>query len=154
SCSGTVDDNALIDTSSVGEHSFTVNAADNVGNPASRTTTYIVSYGIVAMYDQAKTHQSGSTIPVKLQLVDHSKRNMSAAAITVTPLEVVKLSDDTSGVAAPPSSAVADSNFRYDTTLGGYIYNLRTTGLSTGTYELHFRAANDPTVQTVNFQIR
>ena len=42
SCTGTVADGAAVDTSSVGEKSFTVNAADNAGNPASKTVTYTV----------------------------------------------------------------------------------------------------------------
>jgi hypothetical protein len=42
SCTGTVANGAAIDTSSVGEKSFTVNATDNAGNPASQTVTYRV----------------------------------------------------------------------------------------------------------------
>jgi hypothetical protein len=42
SCSGTVANGAAVDTSSVGEKSFTVSATDNAGNPASRTVTYSV----------------------------------------------------------------------------------------------------------------
>ena len=41
-CTGTVANGADVDTSSVGEKSFTVNAADNAGNPASQTVTYRV----------------------------------------------------------------------------------------------------------------
>lgn len=42
SCSGTVASGGSVDTSSVGEKSFTVNATDNAGNPASTTVTYRV----------------------------------------------------------------------------------------------------------------
>jgi hypothetical protein len=42
SCTGTVANGAAVDTSSVGDKSFTVNAADNAGNPASTTVTYTV----------------------------------------------------------------------------------------------------------------
>ena len=42
SCSGTVANGAAVDTSSVGDKSFTVNAEDNAGNPASKTVTYTV----------------------------------------------------------------------------------------------------------------
>jgi hypothetical protein len=42
SCTGTVPNGAGVDTSSVGEKSFTVNATDNAGNPASTTVTYTV----------------------------------------------------------------------------------------------------------------
>ncbi len=35
-------------------------------------------------------------------------------------------------------NANADFNFRYDASLAGYIFNLKTTGLTTGTYHLKF----------------
>jgi hypothetical protein len=41
-CDGTVANGTGVDTSSVGEKSFTVNATDNAGNPSSRTVTYRV----------------------------------------------------------------------------------------------------------------
>ncbi len=41
-CAGDVADGALVDTSTIGAHSFTVSATDNAGNPASRTVTYNV----------------------------------------------------------------------------------------------------------------
>jgi hypothetical protein len=43
SCTGTVANGAKIDTTSVGEKSFTVSATDNAGNPASTTVTYSVA---------------------------------------------------------------------------------------------------------------
>ncbi len=42
SCSGTVADGAAVDTSSVGDKTFKVEAADNAGNPASKSVTYTV----------------------------------------------------------------------------------------------------------------
>jgi hypothetical protein len=41
-CAGTVADGAAVDTSSVGQKSFTVNATDVAGNPATVTVTYTV----------------------------------------------------------------------------------------------------------------
>ena len=41
-CSGTVGNGENVDTSSVGEKSFSVSATDNAGNPASKTVTYRV----------------------------------------------------------------------------------------------------------------
>jgi hypothetical protein len=43
SCSGTVANGSPIDTSTTGSHTFTVQAADNVGNPATKTVSYTVS---------------------------------------------------------------------------------------------------------------
>jgi hypothetical protein len=41
-CEGTVADGAAVDTSSVGEKTFTVEATDNAGNPASKSVKYTV----------------------------------------------------------------------------------------------------------------
>jgi hypothetical protein len=43
-CTGTVDAGSAIDTSTVGQHAFTVNATDTSGNPATTTVHYIVDY--------------------------------------------------------------------------------------------------------------
>jgi hypothetical protein len=44
SCNGTVPNGALIDTASIGSHTFTVNAADDNGKSASASATYLVTY--------------------------------------------------------------------------------------------------------------
>jgi hypothetical protein len=56
-------------------------------------------------------------------------------------------------------NANPDSNFRFDGGLGpngGYIFNLKTTGLATGTYVLTFTVAGDPTTHNTElvFQVR
>jgi hypothetical protein len=54
-------------------------------------------------------------------------------------------------------SANPDANFRFDATLGaggGYIFNVQTKGLASGTYSLHFTATGDPTNHLTYFQIK
>jgi hypothetical protein len=54
-------------------------------------------------------------------------------------------------------NANPDSNFRFDASLGGsggYIYNLSTKGMSTGTWALRFRATGDPTLHRLEFQLK
>ena len=61
------------------------------------------------------------------------------------------------GVLQDAGNANPDDNFRYDTTLGGtggYIFNLKTTGLGTGTYHISFTAGTDPTAYSVQFQVK
>jgi hypothetical protein len=41
-------------------------------------------------------------------------------------------------VAVDAGNANPDFDFRYDAALAGYIFNLKTTGLGTGTYQLCF----------------
>jgi hypothetical protein len=62
----------------------------------------------------------------------------------------------TPGILDDAGSANPDNNFRFDPTLGttgGYIFNLKTTGLATGTYAVSFVATGDPTTHTVQFQV-
>ena len=52
---------------------------------------------------------------------------------------------------------LCDGDFRYDQTLGlsgGYIFNLKITGLGPGTYSLNFSAAGDPASHSVPFGVK
>jgi hypothetical protein len=156
-CSGTVANGAPIDTSSAGSKTFTVNATDQVGNASSATVSYVVAYGICALYDQTQVHQSGSTIPIKLQLCDASGTDVSSAAVLVTAIGLLRVSSATTGTPVASGNANPSNNFRYDATLGstgGYIYNLKATGLAAGTWSLQFTVAGDPTLHSVAFQVR
>jgi hypothetical protein len=54
-------------------------------------------------------------------------------------------------------NANPDNDFRFDPTLGGtggYIFNLKTTGLSTGTYNVSFTVSGDPVAHAVQFQVK
>ena len=64
-------------------------ATDNAGNNTTQTVTYRVGYKIVALFDQTKLHNSGSTIPIKFQVANASGANLSAANIAVTALRVM-----------------------------------------------------------------
>ncbi|HJQ30550.1 MAG TPA: SBBP repeat-containing protein [Pyrinomonadaceae bacterium] len=155
-CVGSAASGGAIDTSSAGAKSFTVTAADAVGNVSTKTVTYFVGYGVCALYDQTKAHKSGSTVPVKLNLCGAGGENLSAAGLTVTALGTVRLSDFAPGEVEDAGQANPDDNFRF-TTLdgsGGYVFNLQTKGLTTGTYVLVFKAGSDPSTHGVQFQIK
>ncbi|HEY0099605.1 MAG TPA: MBG domain-containing protein, partial [Pyrinomonadaceae bacterium] len=155
-CSGTVASGASFDTSSVGVKTFGVSATDLAGNNATVQVNYIVGYGLGLLYDADKAKRSGSTIPFKLQLLDASGANRSAAGSIV---HVVGVSPP----AGQPLSPVEDAgransggNFRYDAALGGtggYIFNLRTAGYAPGTYLLHFTVGQDPYIYSTPFRI-
>ena len=63
-----------------------------------------------------------------------------------------------SGPLEDAGNANPDFNFRYDVTLGpsgGYIYNLKTTGLASGTYMLTFTIAGaTDSSYSVGFQVK
>ena len=156
SCAGTTPDGGAVDTSSAGARSFAVTATDAAGNTATATVTYTVGYGVCALYDQTKAHKSGGTIPVKLRLCDASGANLSSEGVTVTALGTVRLSDFAPGEVEDSGQANPDDDFRFTTFdgAGGYVFNLKTTGLTTGTYVLVFKAGGDPVTHGVRFQIK
>jgi hypothetical protein len=135
----------------IGSASFTVTGTDAVGNSAKQTTTYTVAYRICALFDAGQSRQSGSTLPVKLELCDANGVDVSSPALAVRALSVD----------AGPASASGNANpgglFRYDATLGpggGYIYNLSLKGLAPGTHTLNLGIGGDPTAHSLTFVVR
>ncbi len=146
---------APLDTASVGVKTFTVTANDIAGNQTSRSVTYRVSYRVCAGYDQSVAHHRGSTIPLKVRLCDASGGNVSSPAIVLTATGLAKQDDLSSSVVVEDSgNANPDNNFRYDENLLGYIYNLSTRDLSGGTWVLSFTVSDDPTLHSVQFDIK
>ena len=68
---------------------------------------------------------------------------------------VTYVSNSISGLLQDAGNANADDDFRFDVTLGGtggYIFNLKTTGMATGTYSINFTVTGDSTVYVAPFQ--
>jgi hypothetical protein len=61
------------------------------------------------------------------------------------------------GNAEDSGNSNPNNDFRFDPTLGsggGYIFNLKTTGLATGSYTLNFTVGTDSTLYTAPFQVK
>ena len=114
--------------------------------------TLIVTYNVCPLYDTTKANKSGSTIPIKLQLCDVGGANLSSESITLTVLGVVRLSDYAPGEVEDAGQANPDDNFRFNG--DRYHFNLKTTGLATGTYVLVFAAAGNPVTHATQFRIK
>jgi YVTN family beta-propeller protein len=154
-CTGTTANGGSLNTASAGALSFTVNSADNVGNAAAPVSVnYSVNFAVFALYDQTRVHKSGSNVPIKIQLVDANGVNVSSAGTVVHAVSVIQTSSQASTEFGDPGNANPDFDFRFDASLGGYIYNLQTTGFGTGSYLLNFVGGNGPTVYSVGFQVR
>lgn len=142
---------------SVGSHSLTASySGDSNFNGSSVGVTQQVTYGICALYDQTRSVNSGATFPIKLYLCDSSGNNLSSSAIVLHALQVTNISGF-AGDPESPGNANPDNDFRFDSTLGpsgGYIFNLKTTGLATGTYSLTFTVTGDPVSHSVNFGVK
>ena len=155
-CAGPVASGSLFETATLGQKLFTVEATDQVGNTSRASVSYTVSYGVCPLYDESKAYRSGSTIPVKLRLCDAGGVNLSSAAVVVTALGTEKVSNYAPGQLEDAGNANPDDNFRFTQLDGasGYIFNLKTTGFSTGTYVLIFGVTGDPVTHVTKFQIK
>jgi len=114
-------------------------------------------YKLCLLYDPTKAVESGSTVPVKLQLCDASGNDLSSAGLTLHAVSVTLASTSISGALENSNNANPDNDFRFDATLGstgGYVFNLLTTGLSTGTYNLNFTVTGDTSVYAASFQVK
>jgi hypothetical protein len=142
---------------SVGSHSISAQYSGDANFIAgSGTVAQQVGYKICALYDQTKAVQSGSTVPIKLYLCDTDGSDVSSPSIVLHATQVVFVSG-VAGTAESPGNANPDNDFVFDSTLGtsgGYHFNLKTTGLATGTYSLFFTVTNDPVIHSVNFGVK
>jgi probable HAF family extracellular repeat protein len=114
-------------------------------------------YHLCLLYDPNRAVKAGSTVPIKLQLCDASGANVSSADVVLQAQGVKLVSTDAPGPLQDSGNANPDKNFRYDATLGGtggYIYNLSTKGLATGTYVLEFTAGSSAHVYQAQFGVR
>jgi hypothetical protein len=149
SCSGPVAIGSPIDTATPGPKIFTVTASDHAGNVTTQSVSYtVLGQTACLLYDPARAVRAGGTIPIRFQLCNAAGENLSSADTTVTAIEVVKIANTTSSDVIDAGDANPDANFRFDPSLGGaggYIFNLKTVGLSTGTYVVVYQAGADPT---------
>ncbi len=91
-------------------------------------------------------------MPIKLSLCDAAGANVSTSSLVLTATAVTQISTSAPGALEDAGSANPDNEFRF--TNGSYVFNLQTTGFSTGTYALTFTATGDPIPHQVQFQIR
>lgn len=124
---------------------------DNAGNSAtvSPSCPYTVTFNAPRLVYNPTTKNSGSSVPIKIQLLDANGTNVSSVSTTVTALCVVKQPTTTCGNAPainkPFTYLVFDQG-------PGYQYNLKTTGLAARTsYYLLYTAGADPTVYRAPF---
>jgi len=157
SCTGTVARGSSVDTASVGSKMFEVVARDAAGNTSTQTVSYQVSYNLCLLYDPTKSVKAGATMPLKFQLCDAAGNNVSSAQIVVQAASLTKVSTQATEAVLDSGNANPDQNFRFDSTLGsggGYIFNLSTKGLSTGTYQLSVAVSGDRTIHKLQFQVK
>jgi hypothetical protein len=138
--------------SHLGINTFVFTATDNNANIASRAVTFAVNYkfgGFLPPVTTAATtvFKKNDTLPISFQLSDVNGALVSTAVATLT----VQLVSNNVPVGTPidataPGNADAGNLFRYDGQK--YRYNLSTTPLSAGTWQVQARL-DDGTVHSV-----
>lgn len=111
------------------------------------------SYQFQAIFDTTKAF-AGATAPLKVRLLDAGGANVSSHFLDVRATHLRRVGAATALALQGAGQANPDGNFRYDSGLAGYIFNLATKDLVAGTYRLSIRAGADATPKTVEFQIR
>jgi hypothetical protein len=116
-------------------------------------------YDVCLLYDPLVAKKAGSAYLIKLQLCDSAGNNLSSASIPVHAVSVTRVSNNAPGPLDDTGNANPDFDFRYDSTLQGYAFNLslRCAGgscFSTGTYVLNFTAGADPSVHVAAFAVK
>ncbi len=153
-CVGTIADGAVLDTT-VGSHTFQVEATDVAGNRAHTSLTYQATYGVCPMFEQHGSFKAGRTVPIRVRLCDAAGANVSSPTTSVVALSLVKVDDAAATTMIEDAgNANPDGNFRYDVDLAGYVHNLSTKGLSSGTWRLEFRVSGDDLLHHVTFDVR
>jgi hypothetical protein len=118
--------------------------------PGALTVTYNVCLGS----DDSKAHKSGSTIPIKLSICSASGISAGSPSVIVHATELVRVSGAAAGDVEDTVEANPDADFRLVGPSSSYMFNFKTTGLTTGTYNLIFSVTRDPQLHGVKFQIR
>src|SRR5262249_22537116 len=154
SCQGSVDDGAAIDTATVSEKSFAVNASDTAGNTTSIEVAYHVLYdfgagsggGFAAPLANPPTLNAlnaGRAIPLKFGL---GGNQWLAILADGSPTSVQIACDTTAAVDADvPTTTAGQSGLTYDPTSGLYTYVWKTDSAWAGSCRrLHLRLAPAP----------
>jgi hypothetical protein len=129
-CTGTVATGAPIDTASVGSHIFSVQAADNAGNTASKSVTYQVVYnwsGFFQPVDNLPTLNSvkaGQAIPVVFSL--GGNYGLSIFAQGYPKVQVITCSSSAPTDEIEQTVTAGASSLSYDAASGQYSYTWKT----------------------------
>jgi hypothetical protein len=152
SCTGTVPTGGTIDTTTVGTHTFTVQAADNADNTASKTVSYDVVYTVWSGFGPPiagggqTTRNAGSAVPVKFSIGANFGLGIFAAGYPRSQ-PVSCATGLPTGPATPTAST--DGLAFVD---GQYVYTWKTDRAWQGTCRQLILQLNDNTVRTALFQ--
>jgi MBG domain-containing protein/Kelch motif protein/galactose oxidase-like protein len=116
------------------------------------TAKFTITYGVCLLFDNSKAVQKNATIPIKLNLCDVNKVNLSSSAVVLTATNLVWSGTETAPEVQDSGNANPDDNFRF--TGGSYMFNLSTKNLWSGKWGLEFKANGDSLPHVVTFNVK
>ncbi|MER6776708.1 MULTISPECIES: OmpL47-type beta-barrel domain-containing protein [unclassified Streptomyces] len=144
SCVGTVPNNSPVDTSTLGSHTFTVNAKDVATNPSTKSVTYNVAYRICLLYDPNRPVRLLGQVVISLRICDANGNNLSNPNITLTATRITG-----------PVTRPVTGRFAYSALFSNYSFPVSTRGLPNGNYNLEFTVSGaDTTTHVAPFTLR
>ena len=130
-----------------------VDATDSSGNTSSASFFVTVFYGVCPQFDQSRAVKAGAVKPIQVQLCTADGVNISSPDLVLNAVGLQQVDGSASAqVDDPGNSNSPDSNFRFDG--GGYVFNLATGDLTTGTWQLLFTVNGGSHVYSVQFDVR
>ena len=158
SCVGTVADGSAIDTATVGSKTFTVNAADNAGNPSSVTHDYTVVYDFAGFFqpvDNLPTlneAKAGSAIPVKFSLGGDQGLSIFASGYPKSEQIACSSAAEVDGIES--TVAAGSSGLTYDPLTDRYSYVWKTSKDWAGTCRQLVVKLDDTASRRANFKFK
>jgi hypothetical protein len=131
-----------------GPYTVTASAA-GVATAAGFALTNTPLYTISPQFVTTKPYNSGSTIAIKIKVLNGQGQNVGSPSLALTAVSVVP----PGGGLISPGNSQPGNLFTFDPESGTYQFNLKTTGYKKGTYTLNFTVGNDPTTYSVQFVI-
>ena len=156
SCVGDVADGGPIDTSTVGQHTFTVNAADNAGNTAQLVHNYFVHYAFSGFFSPVdnlptlNTVKAGSAVPMKFSLSGDQGLGIIAAGYPAS--ERVEC-DAAPQDAIEQTVTAGGSSLSYNSVSDQYNYVWKTDKAWAGTCRQFVLKLDDGTFHQANFKL-
>jgi hypothetical protein len=156
SCVGDVPDGDPINTSTVGEHTFTVDAADNAGNTAQTIHHYFVHYAFdgfrspVDNLPTLNTVKAGSAVPVKFSLSGNQGLGIIASGY---PASKQVACDAAPQDAIEQTVTAGGSSLSYDSVADQYNYVWKTDKTWAGTCRQFVLKLDDGTFHQANFKL-
>jgi hypothetical protein len=125
-------------------------------NLATATATLAIVFEAHTLTDLSKAFHAGRTIPIKIELLDADGNDNSSSGIALTALRLERVNADGSVTQVALQDAGGsnpDNLFRYDASLGGYVFNLSTKGLSAGSYNFYWLDDADDAEHELSFTL-